>query len=60
MKKLGSSGLIVPKCAALLALLVLIRTVYSNFQLYENYDTRPSVNVPKNNRGVTTSLGWTL
>jgi len=38
----------------------LIRNFYWNFQLYENYDTRPPVNAPKNDLGVTTSLGWTF
>ena len=38
----------------------LIRNFYWNFQLYENYDTRPPVNAPKNDRGLTTSLGWTF
>ena len=38
----------------------LARNFYLNFQLYENYDTRPPVNAPKNDLGVTTSLGWTF
>jgi len=38
----------------------LARNFYWNFQLYENYDTRPPVNAPKNDLGVTTSLGWTF
>jgi putative salt-induced outer membrane protein YdiY len=38
----------------------LIRNFYWNFQLYENYDTRPPVNAPKNDLGITTSLGWTF
>ena len=38
----------------------LVRNVYWNFQLYENYDTRPPVNSPKNDLGLTTSLGWTF
>jgi putative salt-induced outer membrane protein YdiY len=38
----------------------LVRNFYWNFQLYENYDTRPPVNAPKNDLGVTTSLGWTF
>jgi len=29
-----------------------------NFQLYENFDSRPPVVAPKNDLGVTTSVGW--
>jgi putative salt-induced outer membrane protein YdiY len=38
----------------------LIRNFDWNFQVYENYDTRPPVNAPKNDLGLTTSLGWTF
>jgi len=38
----------------------LVRNFYWNFQIYENYDTRPPVTAPKNDLGVTTSLGWTF
>lgn len=38
----------------------LIRNFSWTFQLYENYDTRPPVNAPKNDLGLTTSLGWTF
>lgn len=38
----------------------LVRNFYWNFQLYENYDTRPPVNAPKNDSGITTSVGWTF
>jgi len=38
----------------------LIRNFYWNFQLYENYDTRPPVDAPKNDLGITTSVGWTF
>lgn len=38
----------------------LLRNFYWNFQLYENYDTRPPINAPKNDLGLTTSLGWTF
>jgi putative salt-induced outer membrane protein YdiY len=38
----------------------LLRNFNWNFQFYENYDTRPPVNAPKNDLGVTTSLGWTF
>ena len=29
-----------------------------NFQLYENFDSHPPVVAPKNDLGVTTSVGW--
>lgn len=38
----------------------LARNFNWNFQLYENYDTQPPVNAPKNDLGLTTSLGWTF
>jgi putative salt-induced outer membrane protein YdiY len=38
----------------------LVRNFYWNFQVYENYDTRPPVNAPKNDLGLTTSIGWTF
>jgi len=38
----------------------LIRNFNWNFQLYENYDTRPPVHAPKNDLGITTSVGWTF
>ena len=38
----------------------LVRNFYWNFQLYENYDTHPPINAPKNDLGLTTSLGWTF
>ena len=38
----------------------LIRNLVWNFQLYENYDTRPPVKAPKNDLGITTSVGWTF
>ena len=38
----------------------LIRNFYWNVQFYENYDTRPPTNAPKNDLGLTTSLGWTF
>jgi len=38
----------------------LVRNFYWNFQLYENYDTRPPTDAPKNDLGVTTSVGWTF
>ena len=38
----------------------LMRNFNWNFQLYENYDTRPPVHAPKNDLGITTSVGWTF
>jgi hypothetical protein len=38
----------------------LVRNFYWSFQVYENYDTRPPVNSPKNDLGLTTSIGWTF
>jgi putative salt-induced outer membrane protein YdiY len=38
----------------------LIRNFYWNVQLYENYDTRPPIAAPKNDLGITTSVGWTF
>jgi putative salt-induced outer membrane protein YdiY len=38
----------------------LIRNFYWNFQLYENYDSRPPIDAPKNDLGITTSVGWTF
>jgi putative salt-induced outer membrane protein YdiY len=38
----------------------LVRNFYWSPQLYENYDTRPPINAPKNDLGVTTSVGWTF
>ena len=36
----------------------LVRNFYWGFQLYDNYDSRPPVNAPKNDLGITTSVGW--
>ena len=38
----------------------LIRNFNWNFDLYENYDSRPPVTAPKNDLGITTSIGWTF
>jgi putative salt-induced outer membrane protein YdiY len=38
----------------------LMRNFNWNFDLYENYDTRPPVSAPKNDLGITTSIGWTF
>jgi hypothetical protein len=35
-----------------------IRNLYWNLRIYENFDSKPPVNAPKNDFGVTTSLGW--
>jgi len=38
----------------------LVRNFFWNFQLYENYDSRPPVTAPRNDLGATASLGWTF
>ena len=38
----------------------LMRNFNWNFDLYENYDSRPPVSAPKNDLGITTSVGWTF
>jgi putative salt-induced outer membrane protein YdiY len=38
----------------------LVRNFFWNFQVYENYDTRPPINAPKNDLGISNSLGWTF
>jgi hypothetical protein len=38
----------------------LYRNFKWNFSIYENFDTRPPVNAPKNDFGTGTSLGWTF
>jgi len=38
----------------------LMRNLYWNLQFYENYDTRPPVKAPRNDSGLTTSVGWTF
>jgi putative salt-induced outer membrane protein YdiY len=38
----------------------LMRNFNWNFDVYENYDTRPPVAAPKNDLGITTSVGWTF
>jgi putative salt-induced outer membrane protein YdiY len=38
----------------------LIRNFYWDFSLYENYDSRPPITAPKNDLGITNSLGWTF
>ena len=36
----------------------LVKDLYWSFRLYENYDTKPPVNAPKNDFGISTSLGF--
>jgi putative salt-induced outer membrane protein YdiY len=36
----------------------LVRNLYWDFRLYENFDSRPPVNAPRNDLGITTALGW--
>jgi hypothetical protein len=38
--------------------LELVRNVYWSFYLYENYDSKPPVDAPRNDFGVTSSFGW--
>jgi hypothetical protein len=36
----------------------IVRNLYWNFTLYENYDSQPPVNAHKNDFGITNSIGW--
>jgi putative salt-induced outer membrane protein YdiY len=36
----------------------IVRHLFWDFGLYENFDSRPPVNAPRNDVGVTTALGW--
>jgi putative salt-induced outer membrane protein YdiY len=38
--------------------LEIVRNLYWKLGVYENYDTRPPENTPKNDFGTSTSLGW--
>jgi putative salt-induced outer membrane protein YdiY len=38
----------------------LIRNFNWDFSVYENYDSRPPISAPKNDLGITTSVGWTF
>jgi len=38
----------------------LLHNFYWNFPLYENYDSHPFVEAPKNDLGLSASLGWTF
>jgi hypothetical protein len=35
-----------------------VKNLNWDFGLYENFDSRPPVNAPRNDLGVTTGLGW--
>jgi Protein of unknown function, DUF481 len=37
-----------------------IRNMYWSLRIYENFDSRPPINAPRNDFGVTNSLGWTF
>jgi putative salt-induced outer membrane protein YdiY len=36
----------------------LIKDFYWDFRLYENFDSRPPINAPRNDLGTSTGLGW--
>lgn len=36
----------------------LVKDFYWDFHLYENFDSRPPINAPRNDLGVTTGIGW--
>jgi hypothetical protein len=36
----------------------IFRNFFWKFSLYENFDSRPPVQTPRNDFGVSTSLGW--
>jgi hypothetical protein len=35
-----------------------VRNLYWSLRIYENFDSRPPVNAPRNDFGVTNSIGW--
>ncbi len=35
-----------------------VRHLFWDFSLYENFDSRPPINAPRNDVGITTALGW--
>jgi len=37
-----------------------IKDLYWNLRIYENFDSHPPIVAPKNDFGITTSLGWTF
>ena len=36
----------------------IVRHLFWDFSLYENFDSRPPINAPRNDVGITTALGW--
>jgi hypothetical protein len=38
----------------------LFRSCFWKFSLYENFDSRPPVNAPRNDFGTSTAIGWTF
>jgi len=36
----------------------LVKDFYWDFHVYENFDSRPPANAPRNDLGITTGLGW--
>jgi putative salt-induced outer membrane protein YdiY len=38
----------------------LVRNLYWKFRMYENFDNKPPVNAPRNDVGVSSSLGWSF
>lgn len=36
----------------------IVRHLFWDFGLYENFDSRPPINAPRNDLGITSSLGW--
>ena len=36
----------------------LAKDLYWSFRVYENFDSKPPINAPRNDTGITTSLGW--
>ena len=37
-----------------------IKNMYWSLRIYENFDSRPPINAPRNDFGLTNSLGWTF
>jgi hypothetical protein len=38
----------------------LVNNLYWKFRVYENFDNKPPVNAPRNDVGVSSSLGWSF
>jgi putative salt-induced outer membrane protein YdiY len=36
----------------------IVKDFFFGFRIYENFDSRPPINAPRNDVGVTTSVGW--